>query len=57
MNIILQPRKAWERGCDLFYNIAPPSPLPPGFENRERVYRNIPEALLHWKVALEVVSE
>ena len=27
-----------------------------GFESRERVYRNFPEALLHWKVALEVVS-
>ena len=27
-----------------------------GFESRERVYRNYPEALLHWKVALEVVS-
>ena len=27
-----------------------------GFESRERVYRNVPEALLHWKVALEVVS-
>eukprot|EP00731_Ephydatia_muelleri_P024106 Em0016g377a len=25
-----------------------------GFENRERTYRNFPEALLHWKVALEV---
>ena len=28
----------------------------PGFESRERTYRNFPEALLHWKVALEVVS-
>ena len=27
-----------------------------GFENREKVYRNFPEALLHWKVALEVVG-
>ena len=26
-----------------------------GFENRERTYRNFPEALLHWKVALEIV--
>ena len=26
-----------------------------GFENREKVYRNFPEALLHWKLALEVV--
>lgn len=26
-----------------------------GFENRERAYRNYPEALLHWKVSLEVV--
>jgi hypothetical protein len=25
-----------------------------GFESRECVYRNFPEALLHWKVALEV---
>ncbi|CAI8036201.1 hypothetical protein GBAR_LOCUS20305 [Geodia barretti] len=25
-----------------------------GFESREWVYRNFPEALLHWKVALEV---
>lgn len=62
MNIILQPHTAWERRYDFietFHNIAPPppSPLPPGFENREKVYRNIPEALLHWKVALEVVSE
>ena len=27
-----------------------------GFENRERTYRNFPEALLHWKFALEIVS-
>lgn len=29
---------------------------PSGFEKRERTYRNFPEALLHWKVALEIVS-
>ena len=27
----------------------------PGFENKEKAYRDLPEALLHWKVALEVV--
>ena len=27
-----------------------------GFEMKEKVYRNFPEALLQWKLALEVVS-
>ena len=27
-----------------------------GFERKEKSYRNLPEALLHWRVALEVVS-
>lgn len=26
-----------------------------GFEMKEKAYRNLPEALLHWKVTLEVV--
>ena len=26
-----------------------------GFERREQTYKNFPEALLHWRVALEVV--
>ena len=28
-----------------------------GFECRERTYRNFPEALLYWKVAMEVVRK
>lgn len=27
-----------------------------GFEKKEKSYRKLPEALLHWKVALELVS-
>ena len=27
-----------------------------GFEKREQTYKSFPEALLQWKVALEVVS-
>ncbi len=30
--------------------------LPAGFEVREKMYRNFPEALLQWKLSLEIVS-